>query len=84
MKTLTLHRLGVEVHIEYDEAAPRTVCGEPVVSASMGGTTICPWCDCGNCRYCRQALGFRNPKEHVQSCHARKGKDVNEKKGEDL
>ena len=22
-------------------------CGKPVVEASMGGTVVCPWCDCG-------------------------------------
>ncbi len=38
--------------VEYDENALCIFCGEPVVEASMGGTVICPWCDCGNCRYC--------------------------------
>ncbi len=35
---------------EYDENAPCIICGLPVVEASMGGTVICPWCDCGNYR----------------------------------
>lgn len=43
---------GKEIKIEYDEKAPCIICGEPVVSASMGGTDICPWCDMGKCRYC--------------------------------
>lgn len=43
---------GGEKEVEYDEKAPCIVCGEPVVSASMGGIDICPWCDCGRCRYC--------------------------------
>lgn len=38
--------------VEYDETAPCIVCGEPVTEASMGGTAICPSCDCGVCRYC--------------------------------
>ena len=37
---------------EYDDESPCIVCGEPVTSASMGGTAICPWCDTGRCRYC--------------------------------
>ena len=44
--------------ISYDENAPCRVCGEPVGEASMGGTSLCPACDCGVCRYCgvRSAL----------------------------
>ena len=44
--------------ISYDEDAPCRVCGEPVGEASMGGTDVCPACDCGVCRYCgvRSAL----------------------------
>lgn len=45
-------RDGTTLEVEYDENAPCIVCGEPVIAASMGGTVICPWCDCGNCRYC--------------------------------
>lgn len=37
---------------EYDEDTPCVICGEPVIGASMGGTSICPACDCGKCRYC--------------------------------
>lgn len=33
--------------VEYDADAPCLCCGLPVVSASMGGVHICPWCDCG-------------------------------------
>ncbi len=36
--------------VEYDPTAPCILCGEPVVSASMGGTVVCPWCDCGTSR----------------------------------
>lgn len=43
---------GGEKVIEYDENAPCIICGEPVIEASMGGMDICPWCDCGKCRYC--------------------------------
>lgn len=43
---------GTTLKIEYDENAPCIICGEPVIGASMGGTVICPSCDCGKCRYC--------------------------------
>ena len=39
---------GGVVEIEYDETAPCIVCGFPVISASMGGTKLCPWCDMGD------------------------------------
>ena len=35
---------------EYDADAPCRLCGEPVIEASMGGTDVCPWCDCGKPR----------------------------------
>lgn len=41
---------GKKLKIEYDEKAPCIMCGLPVESASMGGTNLCPWCDCGNYR----------------------------------
>jgi hypothetical protein len=53
MKTATYRGLdGKDFTVEYDENAPCIVCQEPVVEASMGGTGVCPWCDCGHCRYC--------------------------------
>ena len=53
MKSATYRTLdGNEIRVEYDETAPCVVCGEPVGEASMGGTAICPACDCGQCRYC--------------------------------
>jgi len=33
--------------IPYDETAPCSVCGNPVVTASMNGPTVCPSCDIG-------------------------------------
>lgn len=41
---------GEEFQVVYDADAPCASCGLPVVSASVGGTAICPWCDCGNKR----------------------------------
>ena len=38
---------GKDLEIEYDENAPCVSCGLPVIEASMGGTVLCPWCDCG-------------------------------------
>lgn len=50
MKTVTYKSGGKDVVIEYDENAPCRICGLPVCEASMGGTDVCPWCDCGNNR----------------------------------
>lgn len=36
--------------IEYDPNAPCWFCELPVGSASMGGTVVCPSCDCGRHR----------------------------------
>jgi len=38
---------GKELKVEYDEKTPCIICGLPVGSASMGGTVVCPACDCG-------------------------------------
>ena len=38
---------GAEITIMYDETAPCRMCGLPVGAASMGGTDVCPSCDCG-------------------------------------
>ena len=57
MKTATCKRLdGSEFTVEYDETALCMICGEPVIAASVGGTSICPWCDMGRCRYCGKDL----------------------------
>lgn len=51
MKKVKYHLTnGKTKEFEYDEKAPCWICGLPVVSASMGGTVICPWCDCGKNR----------------------------------
>ena len=48
MKIATYKTLdGKDLKIEYDENAPCIWCGLPVESASMGGTNLCPACDCG-------------------------------------
>lgn len=47
-------RDGHYVEVEYDPLAPCIACGLPVVEASMGGTTLCPWCDSGIDRYGRR------------------------------
>ena len=67
MKTATYTSLdGATFTVEYDPEAPCISCGEPVVAASMGGTAVCPWCDCGTCRYCdKQVL---RPQSHVPKC----------------
>ena len=65
--------------VEYDDEAPCLICQQPVGEASMGGTAICPACDCGWCRYCKERLfaikeeidggsSLRRLREHVQRC----------------
>lgn len=69
MKTVTYNKVGGGTFtVEYDENAPCIVCGEPVTKASMGGTAICPWCDCGRCRYCSVQLPSSEAqiKEHMK------------------
>ena len=57
MKTATYNLVGGgKKTVEYDENAPCAICGEPVMEASMSGTSVCPWCDCGHCRYCGEHL----------------------------
>ncbi len=51
MRTATYKgRDGKEFTVEYDPAALCISCGQPVISASMAGTAICSWCDCGQYR----------------------------------
>ena len=50
MKTATYTSGDKPLVVEYDETAPCRICGLPVEEASMGGTDVCPWCDCGNNR----------------------------------
>lgn len=51
MKKVTYPLIGGRTKtIEYDEKAPCICCRLPVESASMGGTDVCPWCDCGQYR----------------------------------
>ena len=48
MKTARYNLInGGTAMVEYDETAPCRVCGLPVGEASMGGTDVCPSCDCG-------------------------------------
>jgi hypothetical protein len=38
---------GSICQVKYDAYAPCWYCGFPVGEASMGGTVVCPSCDCG-------------------------------------
>jgi len=38
---------GREVEVAYNANGLCRICHLPVVEASMGGTNVCPWCDCG-------------------------------------
>jgi len=51
MKVAIYKRLdGKDLRIEYDEKASCRICGLPVEHASIGGTDVCPACDCGRYR----------------------------------
>lgn len=41
---------GKKFDVEYDPNALCIICGLPVVTASIGGTAVCPWCDMGKPR----------------------------------
>lgn len=82
-------RMDEKAEIEYDDEAPCITCGELVVSASMGGTVICPWCDTGHCRYCGIRImvfkeeidggeSLRNLREHMR-WHRDRDPDFNKK-----
>lgn len=69
MKKVTYTGLdGKPFTVEYDENAPCIICGEPVISASMGGTVVCPSCECGKCRFCGVDLpmGKEKIKAHIK------------------
>lgn len=51
MKTATYTGIdGEKIEVSYDETFPCILCKQPVTEASMAGTLICPWCDCGKNR----------------------------------
>lgn len=51
MKKVIYHLTnGKTKEVMYDEKALCWSCGLPVISASLGGTVICSWCDCGSNR----------------------------------
>lgn len=41
---------GKKFQVKYDADTPCWFCGEPVGEASVGGTVVCPACDCGKNR----------------------------------
>lgn len=48
MKTATYTLTnGENIEVSYDPSAACTICNLPVQEASVGGTAVCPWCDCG-------------------------------------
>lgn len=48
--------------IVFDETAPCIVCGNPVLSISMGGPGVCPSCDCG---YWRDGSEWDLQRDHI-------------------
>lgn len=48
MKEVTYTLLdGTKHTVQYDQNALCIICDLPVLEASVGGTAICSWCDCG-------------------------------------
>ena len=48
LKTATYTMLDdTKQTVEYDPNFPCVHCGFPVITASVGGTAVCPWCDSG-------------------------------------
>jgi hypothetical protein len=82
VKTATYYRSpgGEPFTVEYDETAPCVQCGLPVVTVSMGGTAVCPWCDLGQCRFSpcgrvdaefdHETGRFMTPRKHYAKYHA--------------
>ena len=61
LKTATYQVVGGgKIDIEYNPDALCRICWQPVDSASMGGTKVCPSCDCGHCRYCGMEVTLFN------------------------
>lgn len=53
--SITYRRVdGSPCVVEYDTNDPCGWSGLPVVAASTSGTTCCPWCDLGVCRFDRE------------------------------
>jgi len=66
MKTVTYRGLdGENFTIEYNENASCVSCNLPVLEASMGGTSLCSWCDCGVYRDgCTLSYRWKDGKMH--------------------
>jgi len=79
MKTATYTGMdGKKIKVEYDEKAPCIWCGLPVESASMGGTNLCPWCDCG---VYRDGTQMTLEETLNQVLVAKRAKEIYEKRG---
>ena len=82
MKTAIYKTLdGKDLKVEYDEKALCIWCGLPVESASMGGTNLCPACDCGAYR---DGTKWTHKETMNQMLAVRKAKDIYDKLSEEL
>jgi hypothetical protein len=50
MKTATYQTNNGPIEVSYDPDSPCVYCELPVIEASVGGTAVCPACDCGRNR----------------------------------
>ncbi len=66
--TYRLHD-GSDLMVTYEDKGACVVCGLPVISASMGGTVICPWCDCGVYRDGTRQMTFDRAKIKREACN---------------
>jgi len=81
MKIAIYKRLdGKDLKVEYDEKAPCIWGGLPVEHASMGGTNLCPACDCG--RY-RDGTKWTYKESMNQVLVAKRAKEIYEKMKEE-
>ncbi len=50
MKSATYQTDKGPIEVFYDPNSPCVYCELPVIEASVGGTSVCPACDCGRNR----------------------------------
>ena len=67
LKKMTYNTDKGPLEITYDSEDPCVCCELPVVEASMGGTSICPWCDMGVDRKTGKRLSMAQMYQHSEN-----------------